>query len=90
MTIFNQHLTYLKVGDRLINPSQITAVHLYCLDEEAPSTNSTNKLCIFFHDGDYEMFDDSEADILRAYFLHGSRSIDLNNLYGTTTPGGTK
>lgn len=78
----NAEKPFLKVGDVLINPSQIVTVNLDFEDD------GTRGVSISLANGEFHLFVGDEARVLRCYFLLGSLAVDLNNLHGQTKNGG--
>lgn len=70
----------IKIGSRLINLESIVSVDLNFCDDE-----KENGVAISLSDCGYHFFWDEETDMLRQYFLLGSRVRDLNSLFGNTT-----
>ena len=67
---------YLLIGGIIINPANICTVSL-----NYASGQVLNCLLITFLDKSVIIFEGEEAEIMRRYFLHGSRALDLRNLY---------
>lgn len=66
---------FIKIGSKIINPAQITAVDLSAdIDgEEGVEISLSIESSIYLYG--------SEADIARKYFLSGGRAYDLDEMY---------
>lgn len=70
--------TYIKVGNKLLNPSQITAI-----DFDSQGSDSERCVEVFWcGESSSSCFYDKEAELIKKFFLSGSRAYDLDNLYG--------
>lgn len=72
--------TFIKIGDRLLNPAQITSVDLEYYDE-SPSDGSRG-VAVGLTDEQTLVFWYEEAEVVRQFFLSGSRTYDLHSFYG--------
>lgn len=75
-THFQQMFPFLKVGERLINPALITAIDFQSIDD-----NENQCTEVGFGDSSAYFYGE-EAEILKRFFLSGSKAYDLNNLFG--------
>jgi hypothetical protein len=75
---------FLKIGAKIFNPNQIVSINLDFCDE------STKGVSISLSDGEFYVFEEAEAEILKQYFMLGAFAIDLNNLYGEVKNGGQR
>lgn len=68
--------TCLKIGDRVLNPLLITAIDFQSIDD-----NEERCTEVGFGDSSAYFYGE-EAEILKRFFLSGSKVYDLNNLFG--------
>jgi hypothetical protein len=81
-----QQNTLIKIGSKLINPESIISVDLDFCDD-----SSERGVAISLANSEYYFFWGDEAEILRQYFLLGSRTRDLNSFFGNASKkGGVK
>jgi len=62
---------FVKIGDRLINPNQIASAILH-----------SDSTIISLSTGEKIIFRQAENAVIREYFLAGSRTVDLDSIYG--------
>ena len=78
----NVKSSFLKVGNTIINPTQIVPINLELCDRTACGVS------ISLSNGEFHVFEQEQARALKQYFLLGSNAIDLTNLFGQTNNGG--
>lgn len=78
----NNKVSFLKVGNIIVNPTQIISVNLDFCD------GSTCGVSVSLSNGEFYIFEQQEAQVLKQYFLLGSNAIDLVNLFGRVNNGG--
>lgn len=74
--------TFLKIGDRTINPSLVTAFLFEEMEPIEEGDPKESKMEVWFSDDSSLCFYEKEAEILKKFLLSGSRTYDLNNLFG--------
>ena len=73
---------FLKIGSKVLNPVHIVSINLEFCDGTAEGVS------ISLSNGEFYVFEELEAEVLKHYFMLGSFAIDLNNLYGEIKNGG--
>lgn len=67
---------FLKIGERLINPALITAIDFQSIDDDENQCTEVG-----FGDSSAYFYGE-EAEIIKRFFLSGSKAYDLNSLFG--------